>query len=94
MNGLIATTTALAYVSTVTFIVYIVEIIFSLKNSRPCRDLNQKPPQYQANMLPTELSWLEFLLIKLTSKLIVKFKINYIFATFDNLLLLPILTSK
>ena len=32
--------------------------IISLKNSRPCRDLNPGPPQYQADMLPTELSWL------------------------------------
>ena len=43
------------------FMVYILNLInflFSLKNSRPCRDLNRGPPQYQANMLPTELSWL------------------------------------
>ena len=32
--------------------------IISLKNSRTCRDLNPGPPQYQAGMLPTELSWL------------------------------------
>ena len=30
--------------------------LFSLKNSRPCRD-----PQYQADMLPTELSWLGYI---------------------------------
>ena len=32
--------------------------LFSLKNSRPCRDLNPGPPRYQADMLPIELSWL------------------------------------
>ena len=33
--------------------------LFSLKNSRPCWDWNPGRPRYQANMLPTELSWLE-----------------------------------
>ena len=28
---------------------------FSLKNSRPCRDLNPGTPRYQADMLPIEL---------------------------------------
>ena len=32
--------------------------LFSLKNSRPCRDLNPGPPWYQADMLSIELSWL------------------------------------
>ena len=32
--------------------------LFSLKNSRPCRDLNSGPLRYQAHMLPIELSWL------------------------------------
>ena len=32
--------------------------LFSLKNSRLCRDLNPEPPRYQADMLPTEQSWL------------------------------------
>ena len=32
--------------------------LFSLKNSRSCRDLNPGPRWYQADMLPTELSWL------------------------------------
>ena len=31
--------------------------LFSLKNSRPCRDLNLGTPQYQANKLPIEPSW-------------------------------------
>ena len=31
---------------------------FSLKNYCPCWDLNPGPPRYQADMLPTELSWL------------------------------------
>ena len=32
--------------------------LFSLKNSRACRDLIRRPPRYQADMLPIELSWL------------------------------------
>ena len=32
--------------------------LFSLKSSRPCRGLNPGPPRHQADMLPTELSWL------------------------------------
>ena len=28
---------------------------FSLKNSRPCQDLNPGPPSYQADLLPIEL---------------------------------------
>ena len=35
-----------------------INLLFSFENSRPCRDLNLRPPQYQADMLPTELSWL------------------------------------
>ena len=31
-----------------------------MKNSRPCRDLNPGPPRYQADMPPTELSWLGY----------------------------------
>ena len=31
-----------------------------MKNSRPCQDLNPGPPQYQADMLPIELTWLQF----------------------------------
>ena len=31
--------------------------LFSLKNSRPSRDLNTGTPQYLADMLPNELSW-------------------------------------
>ena len=39
--------------------------LFSLKNSPPCQDLNPGPPQYLADMLPTELSLLGlFTLIK------------------------------
>ena len=34
--------------------------LFSLKNSRPCRDSNPGPHRYQAYMLPTELSWLGY----------------------------------
>ena len=29
-----------------------------IEKSRPCQDLKPGPPQYQADMLPTELSWL------------------------------------
>ena len=36
----------------------LINYLFSLKNSRPCRDLNPGLPRYQADMLPTELSWL------------------------------------
>ena len=32
--------------------------LFALKNYRPCRDLNLGLLRYQADMLPTELSWL------------------------------------
>ena len=32
--------------------------LFSLKNYRPCRDLNPGCPRHQADMLPIELSWL------------------------------------
>ena len=32
--------------------------LFSLKNSRPCQDLNLGPPRYQADMLPIDLFWL------------------------------------
>ena len=35
-----------------------ISYLFSLKNSRPCRDLNPGPPWYPADMLPIELSWL------------------------------------
>ena len=35
-----------------------ISYLFSLKNSRTCRDLNPGPPWYQANMLPIELFWL------------------------------------
>ena len=38
------------------------QLLFLLKNSRPCRDLNPGFPQYQADMLPTELSWLGWFL--------------------------------
>ena len=38
----------------------LINYLFSLKNSRPCQELNPGPPRYQANMLPTELSWLGF----------------------------------
>ena len=34
--------------------------LFSLKNSRPCWDLNPGPPRYWADMLPIELSWLGY----------------------------------
>ena len=34
--------------------------LISLTNSRPCRDLNPGPHQYQVDMLPIELSWLGF----------------------------------
>ena len=34
--------------------------LISLKNYRPCRDLIPGPPRDQADMLPTELSWLGF----------------------------------
>ena len=34
--------------------------LFSLKSSRPCRDLNPGPPWYQADFLPIELSWLGY----------------------------------
>ena len=40
------------------YISNLINILFSLKSSRPCWDLNPGPPRYQANMLPTELSWL------------------------------------
>ena len=33
-------------------------LLFSLKNSRPCQDLNPGPPRYQPDMPPIELSWL------------------------------------
>ena len=29
------------------------------KNPLPCQDLNPRPPWYQSNMLPTELSWVD-----------------------------------
>ena len=32
--------------------------LFSLKNSRPCRNLNSGPPRYQADILPIELAWM------------------------------------
>ena len=35
---------------------------FALVISCPCWDLNPGPPRYQADMLPTELSWLGFFL--------------------------------
>ena len=35
-----------------------ISYLFTLKNSRPCLDLNPGLPWYQANMLPIELSWL------------------------------------
>ena len=38
---------------------FILNFLFPLKNSHLCQDLNPGPPQYQADMLPTELSWLE-----------------------------------
>ena len=36
--------------------------LFSLKNSRPSRDLDPGPPWYKADMLPIELSWLGYLI--------------------------------
>ena len=36
----------------------LINYLFSMKNSHPCRDLNPGPGRYQADMLPTELSWL------------------------------------
>ena len=36
--------------------------LFSLKNYRPCLDLNLVPPRYQANIQPIELSWLGFII--------------------------------
>ena len=36
----------------------LINYLFSLKSSRPCRDLKPGLPRYQADMLPTELSWL------------------------------------
>ena len=38
----------------------IIKYLFSLKNSRPCRDLNPGLPRYQVDMLPIELSWLGY----------------------------------
>ena len=38
----------------------LINYLFSLKNSRPCQDLKPGPPQYQADMLPTELYWLGY----------------------------------
>ena len=38
--------------------VLFINYLFSLKTSHPCRDLNPGPPQFQTDMLPTELSWL------------------------------------
>ena len=42
---------------------YNYDYLFSLKNSCPCWDLSLGLPRYQADMLPTELSWLGSLLI-------------------------------
>ena len=39
----------------------LINYLLSLKNSRPCRDLNLGHLWYQANMLPTELSSLGYL---------------------------------
>ena len=39
---------------------FLFNYLFSLNNSRSYQDLNSGPPQYQADMLPTELSWLGF----------------------------------
>ena len=36
----------------------LINFLFSLKNSRPYQDSNLGQPMYQADMLPTELSWL------------------------------------
>ena len=44
--------------------------LFSLKNSRPCRDLNPGPLWYQADMLPIELSWLGFIIRSLPNMLL------------------------
>ena len=44
-----------------------INYLFSLKNSRPWRDLNPGPTRYQANMLSTELSWLGLCQFKLIS---------------------------
>ena len=40
--------------------------LFSLKNFRPCRDLNPEPPRYQADMLIIELSCLGLIFISYT----------------------------
>ena len=34
------------------------QLLIFIEKFSPCRNLNPGPPQYQANMLPTELSWL------------------------------------
>ena len=36
-----------------------VELVAYRKNPLPCQDLNPRPPWYQSNPLPTELSWLD-----------------------------------
>ena len=36
----------------------LINYLFLLKNSRPCWNLNPRPLWYQADLLPTELSWL------------------------------------
>ena len=41
-----------------THIGVIYQLLIFTENSYPCRDLNPGPHQYQADMLPIELSWL------------------------------------
>ena len=44
------------YILAVDIKIQIIQLIFSLKNPRPCQDLNPQRPWYQADVLPIEPS--------------------------------------